>query len=129
MNSRINLAGSIAASRHIRYLRTMLTSAQQHQLSRLGWTAFALVALAYILAFFHRFAPATIAADLQADFAIGPAQLGNLAATYFYVYTLMQVPTGVLADTLGPRRIVALGGLIAGLGSLLFGLEIGRAHV
>jgi sugar phosphate permease len=61
-------------------------------------------------------------ADLQADFAIGPAQLGNLAATYFYVYTLMQVPTGVLADTLGPRRIVALGGLIAGLGSLLFGL-------
>ena len=29
-----------------------------------------------------------------------------LAATYFYVYTVMQVPTGILVDTLGPRRIL-----------------------
>ena len=45
-----------------------------------------------------------------------------LAATYFYVYTLMQVPTGILADTFGPRRILALGGIVGGLGSFLFGL-------
>jgi MFS family permease len=49
------------------------------------------------------------------------ASLGVLAATYFYVYTVMQVPTGILADTLGPRRILALGGLIGGAGSILFG--------
>ncbi len=77
---------------------------------------------AYVLSFFHRVAPAAISGDLQATFAIGGAQLGTLAATYFYVYTLMQIPTGVLADTLGPRRILFLGGLIAGVGSLLFGL-------
>jgi MFS family permease len=34
----------------------------------------------------------------------------------------MQIPTGILADTLGPRRILALGGLIGGAGSILFGL-------
>jgi sugar phosphate permease len=45
-----------------------------------------------------------------------------LAATYFYVYTVMQLPTGVLVDTLGPRRIVTLGSLVAGVGSVLFGL-------
>lgn len=100
----------------------MLTHAQARQLYRLRWTAFVIVGLAYILSFFHRFAPASIATDLQAAFAASGAQLGALAATYFYVYTLMQIPTGVLADTLGPRRIVALGGLIAGVGAILFGL-------
>jgi sugar phosphate permease len=48
--------------------------------------------------------------------------LGGLAATYFYVYTVMQIPTGILADTLGPRRVVAIGGVIAGIGSILFGM-------
>lgn len=100
----------------------MLSPAQRSQLQRLRWTAFGVVGLAYILSFFHRFAPAAIASDLQAAFQIHSAALGGLAATYFYVYTLMQIPTGVLADTLGPRRIVAAGGILAGLGSLLFGL-------
>lgn len=77
---------------------------------------------AYLLSFFHRVAPAAIAGDLQSSFAIGGAQLGTLAATYFYVYTVMQVPTGVLSDTLGPRRILFWGGLVAGLGAILFGL-------
>lgn len=77
---------------------------------------------AYLLSFFHRVAPAAISGDLQATFAIGGAQLGTLAATYFYVYTVMQIPTGVLADTLGPRRILWWGGLIAGAGAILFGL-------
>lgn len=85
------------------------------------WWALGIVALAYVLSFFQRFAPAGIAQDLAAAFQTSAASLGLLAATYFYVYTVMQVPTGVLVDTLGPRRILALGGVIAGLGSLLFG--------
>ena len=76
----------------------------------------------YLLSFFHRVAPAAISGDLQVSFAIGGAQLGTLAATYFYVYTVMQIPTGVLADTLGPRRILFWGGLVAGVGAILFGL-------
>jgi sugar phosphate permease len=88
----------------------------------LRWSAFILVALAYMLSFFHRMAPAAIAGDLQQAFHVSATSLGVLAATYFYVYTIMQIPTGVLVDTVGPRRIVALGGLIAGLGSILFGV-------
>jgi len=77
---------------------------------------------AFLLSFFHRVAPAALAADLQVSFAIGGTQLGMLAATYFYVYTVMQVPTGVMVDTLGPRRILFWGGLVAGLGAIVFGL-------
>jgi sugar phosphate permease len=88
----------------------------------LRWTTFVLVVLAYALSFFHRMAPATIAADLQQAFATSGAVLGGISATYFYIYTVMQIPTGVLVDTLGPRRILTLGGIIAGAGSFLFGL-------
>ncbi len=80
------------------------------------------VVAAYVLSFFQRFAPAGIAQDLAAAFQTTAASLGALAATYFYVYTVMQVPTGILVDTLGPRRILFLGGLVAGGGSLLFGM-------
>ncbi len=84
--------------------------------------ALAVVVAAYVLSFFQRFAPAGIAQDLAASFQTSAASLGVLAATYFYVYTLMQVPTGILVDTLGPRRILFLGGIVAGGGSLLFGM-------
>ncbi|MBF0214496.1 MAG: MFS transporter [Magnetococcales bacterium] len=101
----------------------MLTSAQDARLVRLRWMAFVIVGLAYMLSFFHRYAPATISADLQRAFQASGAALGSLAATYFYVYMVMQIPTGILVDTLGPRAVVAMGGLIAGIGSWLFGVS------
>lgn len=108
---------------------TMLSAEHTRLLIRLRWTAFGLIAGAYVLAFFHRTAPAAIAADLARDFQVGPASLGILASSYFWIYMVMQIPTGVLADTLGPRRIVALGGVIAGIGSILFALagDLGAA--
>jgi sugar phosphate permease len=74
--------------------------------------ALAMVVAAYVLSFFQRFAPAGIAPDLIAAFNTTASSLGVLAATYFYVYTVMQVPTGILVDTLGPRLILLLGGLV-----------------
>ncbi len=100
----------------------MLSIHQSQQLFRLRWTAFVIVGLAYVLSFFHRFAPAAISSDLQQAFDANAAELGGLAATYFYVYMVMQIPTGILVDTLGPRRVVAIGGVIGGLGSLFFGM-------
>jgi len=99
-----------------------VTSSVRNRMRRLRWTTFVLVVLAYALSFFHRMAPATIAADLQQAFAASGAVLGGISATYFYIYTVMQIPAGVLADTLGPRRLLTLGGIIAGAGSLMFGL-------
>ncbi|HNT38323.1 MAG TPA: MFS transporter [Rubrivivax sp.] len=93
--------------------------------SRLRGGVMLLALASYLMSMFHRVAPAAIAGDLAAAFDASAASLGVLAATYFYVYTLLQIPVGVLADTLGPRRILTLGGLVAGAGSLLFGLAPG----
>src|SRR6185369_9660908 len=75
-----------------------------------------------MLVYFHRVAPAVTAADLMRDFNIAAGALGSLAAMYFYCYALMQIPAGVLADTLGVRVSATTGTLIAGIGSILFGL-------
>lgn len=83
---------------------------------------FGLALASFVLSFVHRTAPAAIAGELTQAFSISGAVLGALAATYFYVYTLLQVPVGVLADTLGPRKILAAGSAIAAAGSLLFAL-------
>ena len=83
---------------------------------------FSIVLASFVLSFFHRTAPAAIAGERTRAFAINSAVLGTLAATYFYVYTLLQIPVGVLADTLGPRRMLTAGSLIAGAGSLAFAL-------
>lgn len=90
------------------------------RLPRLRWTGYALLVTAYVLAFFHRNSPAAMADALVADWHAGPALLGTIAASYFWVYTVMQLPTGILADLLGPRRIVALGMALVGVGTLLF---------
>ncbi|MBI3481052.1 MAG: MFS transporter [Nitrosomonadales bacterium] len=99
----------------------MTTHIHRH-MRRLRWTSYSLVVLCYMLAYFHRMAPAAIATDLQQSFQASGAALGALAAAYFYTYTVMQIPVGVMADTLGIRKIVAIGAALAGVGSLLFGM-------
>jgi len=89
---------------------------------RVRWTIYGVLVAAYMLAFFHRFAPAMVSAELAQAFGITAAALGSLAAMYFYIYTAMQIPAGVLADTLGSRFAVTLGNIVAGAGSVVFGL-------
>jgi len=100
------------------------------------WSIYAILTAIYMLAFFHRMAPAVISSDLMKAFNTSGAALGSLAAMYFYIYTAMQIPAGVLADTLGARITVSAGTLVAGCGSILFGLagtftgaSVGRALV
>ena len=103
---------------------------------RLRRIAYALGTVAFLLAFFHRLAPGAIAADLRATFGASATALGFIAAFYFYPYALMQLPCGVLADSVGPRRLFTAGCVGAGIGSILFALApnvvwllLGRALV
>jgi len=101
---------------------TTATTSGHGQFARTRRVVFGIALAGYVLSFFHRTAPAAIAGELTRAFAINGAVLGTIAATYFYVYTLLQIPVGVLADTMGPRRILAVGSLIAAGGSLAFAL-------
>jgi MFS family permease len=88
----------------------------------LAWTVWGLGAALYLIGFYQRVAPAVMTRELTRDFGLTAASLGNLSAFYFYSYVAMQVPTGLLADRWGPRRLLAAGAAVACLGSVVFGL-------
>ena len=86
----------------------------------LVWTT---TAVAFLTAYFHRTVIGVVSDSLMRDFAIEhAADLGLLASIYFWTYAALQLPAGILADVVGPRRVVALAMLVAAVGSLLFGL-------
>ena len=86
----------------------------------LAWLMWGLVAAFYCIGFFQRMAPAVIADDLMRDFSLGGALLGNLSAMYFYAYAAMQIPTGLLVDQIGARRLASMACMTAAVGILVF---------
>jgi MFS family permease len=102
----------------------------------LSWSVWTIAASFYLAAFYLRASPAVMTSELMRDFGIGAVALGNLSAFYYYAYVVMQVPTGVLVDSWGARRLLILGAIVAAVGVFLFGSTsnfavacIGRALV
>lgn len=81
-----------------------------------------LIFLSYVLVFFHRLCPAVIALDIQSSFGISGTLLGVLSSAYFYSYAIMQLPTGLMADSWGPRKTVSVFLILAGVGSVVMGI-------
>lgn len=95
-----------------------ITEQQRFQRTRI--VIYTILVLSYMSVYFHRMAPGVVSAELMASFQTSATALGSLAAMYYYIYTLMQIPAGVLADTLGNRFSVTTGNLVAGAGSIIF---------
>ena len=94
----------------------------QDKARKYRWIIFSLLALCYVLVYFHRLCPAVLALDLMRDLQAGGALAGILSGAYFYPYALMQLPAGLLADSWGPRKTITLFFTIAFLGSILLGM-------
>jgi sugar phosphate permease len=104
--------------------------------SWLAWSVWGTAAFFYLAGFYLRVSPAVMTTELMRAFNITAADLGNFSAVYFYTYVLMQIPTGVLVDSWGARRLLMLGSAAAALGTIVFGLtsnflvaSLGRALV
>ncbi|BCL95436.1 MFS transporter [Ralstonia pseudosolanacearum] len=93
---------------------------EQQGLRVAQWTAFWLTILAYMVSFFHRVAPAALSMELQQAFSATSTELGSVTAVFFFVVMSMQIPTGIIADTLGPRRLLVAGCMMAALGAFVF---------
>lgn len=87
-----------------------------------AWLVWGLGACLYLIAFYQRVAPAVITQELSREFRLSAAALGNLSAFYFYSYVAGQIPTGLIADRWGPRRLLTAGAAVTALGTLAFAL-------
>jgi sugar phosphate permease len=78
------------------------------------------LALAYFFVYFHRLSLSVVADELAKEFSATAGSIGFLGSVYFYCYALMQFPSGLLSDSIGPRKTVAFFLIIASFGSVLF---------
>jgi fucose permease len=86
----------------------------------LSWIIWGLGALLYAIGFFQRTAPAVMTKELMTEFDITAAALGQLASFFFYVYVIMQIPTGILSGILGPRRLMIISAVLTAAGTFIF---------
>ena len=102
---------------------TVLTARPVPPPATLAWLVWALGAALYLIAFYQRVSLAVITQELSREFGLSAAALGNLSAFYFYSYVAVQIPTGLLADRFGPRRVLASGAALTAAGTLLFAMS------
>ena len=87
-----------------------------------AYLAWAAVATAYAIAFLQRVSPQSVSLNFMHDFGTDAAGVAMLASSYFWGYTLMQIPAGLLVDRYGVKRVVLCSMAASSLGSAAFAL-------
>ncbi len=93
---------------------------QKRNIGGRAFIVFALGAASHYAVMFNRVAAGQMFPQLMAEFNTTGVGVAALSSIYYYTYSIMQVPAGALADTLGPRKLLSSGLLIGGLAWLLF---------
>ena len=87
-----------------------------------AYLAWATVAMAYAIVFLQRVSPQSVSLSFMQDFGTDAAGVAMLASSYFWGYTLMQIPAGLLVDRYGVKRVVLFSMAASSLGSAAFAL-------
>lgn len=101
-----------------------------------AWRMWGLAAAFYLVAIFHRMSLGVASIDAAERFGVTTGTIAVLSTVQLGMYLVMQIPAGLLADRIGPRRSLALGLTAMGAGELLFAVSpsielalLGRALV
>src|SRR3989338_3571290 len=100
---------------------TQLQKPRQLPPTSLAFVICGLASLFYVYEFFLRVLPSAMTHELMSSFQIDARGLGILTSLFYYAYTPMQIPAGLLLDRFGPRRLMTVGILVAALGAWIFG--------
>lgn len=76
--------------------------------------------LFYCYNYFLRVSPSVMQSELKSTFHITATQLGTLAGIYYWAYTPMQIPAGMLYDKFGVRFVLSAACLAGVLGLSVF---------
>ena len=75
----------------------------------------------YCYEFLLRIIPGALQSELSAAFGhISASAFGQLSACYYFAYSPMQMPVGMLMDRFGPRRLLSFACLCCTVGSFMF---------
>lgn len=88
-------------------------------LPRRRWMIGALLGVGILINYLDRISLSVAAPQLRTEFHLSPAEVGVFLSAFFWSYSLLQVPAGMLLDRLGPRPIGRWGALLWSAASLL----------
>ncbi len=88
----------------------------------LPWIVWLLGCVFYFYEFLLQVSPSVMGTELMRDFSITGQTLGVLSGFYYYSYTPMQLPCGILMDRFGPHRMLTLATIICALSTLAFSM-------
>jgi nitrate/nitrite transporter NarK len=88
--------------------------------SRYGLLILATVCMTYFTENFLRAGPSALSPILIEEFGLTHGVAGLLFSSYFFLYALLQIPSGILSDTLGPRRTIIGFTVFTVIGTVLF---------
>jgi MFS family permease len=104
--------------------------------SNRGILSWGLVALFFFYDYLLKFSVSVLKPTLMVEFNITATVFAWVIAMYMLMYTVMQIPAGILVDRWGTRRIITLAALACGAGCFLFSkadttfaLFVGRALI
>ena len=86
---------------------------------RRRWMIGALLGVGILINYLDRISLSVAAPQLRAEFHLSPAEVGLFLSAFFWSYSLLQVPAGMLLDRLGPKPIGRWGALLWSAASLL----------
>jgi MFS family permease len=94
---------------------------------RTGWLAWGLAASCYVLAMFHRMSLGVASFDAGHRFGAGAGMVTTISIIGLVAYLVGQVPAGLLADRIGPRRALVVGLSLMTAGETLFAISTSPA--
>jgi len=91
--------------------------------SRYRWVILGVAVVGFFQTHLHRMAFAPLIPTFVADLGLSYAAAGTVQTAYFWTYTLVQVPVGVLADRWGGRRLMLASMTCLAAGAVAFALS------
>lgn len=85
-----------------------------------AWAVWVAAAIFYWYEMILRAGASVMAQGIMDTFTINATQLGLLTSFYYYSYVLLQVPSGMLLDKIGPRFVITFSCILCTIGSWFF---------
>lgn len=113
----------------------MITNNRSHhsffKLAIYPWLICSIGMLFYCYNYFLRVSPSAMQSDLMQGFHITAGQFGWLAGLYYFAYTPMQIPVGMIYDRFGARLVLFFACLtaVSGLGIFIMADTLTEASI
>lgn len=107
-------------------VRPILCPGFREQLTRRlrsPWVMWSVACCFVVFQFLLQMSAGAMVGQLANTFHITAFGAGLLAASFYFIYVLLQTPAGMLVDWWGPRRLLAGGGVACAAGCWLFAIS------